>query len=55
MKHLRGHRRRYFSLSAIAMYSTLTALSWIDSNYQRHRLPHLYHEYKTSPPDELCS
>ncbi|WP_457606122.1 hypothetical protein [Nitratifractor sp.] len=52
MKYLKGHGHRYFSMATIAMYSTLHRLAWIDSNHQRHRSPHLYHEYKTSPPLE---
>jgi len=52
MKHLRGHSRRYFSLAAIAMHSTLHRLCGMDSKYRRRTRPHLYHEYKTSPPIE---
>ncbi len=52
MKHLRGHSKRYFSPAAIAMHSTLHRLSRIESEAKLHRRPHLYHEYKTSPPKE---
>ncbi len=50
MKHLRGYRRRYFSLAVIAMYSTLFKLCTIDSNHQYHKHAFEYQEYKTSPP-----
>ena len=50
MKHLRGYRRRYFSLAIIAMYSTLFKLSAIDTNYQYHKHTFECQEYKTSPP-----
>jgi len=50
MKHLRGYRRRYFSLAIIAMYSTLFKLSTIDANHQYHKHAFEYQEYKTSPP-----
>ena len=50
MKHLNGHSKQYFSLSTIAMYSTLHKLCWIDSNYQYHKKAFAYQEYKTSPP-----
>ena len=50
MKHLRGHNKNYFSLAVIAMYSTLSKLCWIDSNFQYHKKAFIYHEYKTSPP-----
>jgi len=50
MKHLRGYRRRYFSLAIIAMYSTLFKLSTIDANHQYHKDAFEYQEYKTSPP-----
>ncbi len=52
MKHLRGHSRRYFSLATIAMHSTLHRLCSIESRYRHRDRPHLYHEYKTSPPSE---
>ena len=52
MKELRGYRRHYYSLAVITMHSTLHRLCSIDSEYRRHRRPHLYHEYKTSPPNE---
>jgi len=54
MKHLRGHSKRYFSLAAIAMHSTLHRLCSLDVRYRHRDLPHLYHEYKTSPPYERC-
>jgi len=50
MKHLRGYRKNYFRLSAIAMYSTLHKLCWIDSNYKFYKKAFEYQEYKTSPP-----
>ncbi len=50
MKHLRGYKRRYFSLAIIAMYSTLFKLCAIDTNYQYHKHTFEYQEYKTSPP-----
>ena len=50
MKHLRGHSKRYFSLSAIAMYSTLHKLSTLDSNYRYHKYAYKKEECKTSPP-----
>ncbi|OZA59629.1 MAG: hypothetical protein B7X69_07155 [Sulfurovum sp. 39-42-12] len=60
MKHLRGHRKNYFKLAVIALYSTLAnvialystlaKLCWIDSNFQYHKKAFIYHEYKTSPP-----
>jgi len=50
MKYLKGHKKQYFSLSAIAMYSTLSKLCWIDSNYKYHRKAFAHQEYKTSPP-----
>ena len=49
-KYLRGHSKQYFSLSTIAMYSTMHILCWIDSNYQYHKKAFEYQEYKTSPP-----
>ncbi len=52
MKHLRGHSRRYFSLATIAMHSTLHRLCSIESRYRHRDRPHLYHEYKTSPPSD---
>ena len=52
MKDLRGHSKRYFTLAAIAMHSTLHRLSSIHVRYRRQDRPHLYHEYKTSPPFE---
>jgi len=53
MKDLRGYTKRYFSLAIIAMFSTLHKLSRVRSNLQYHRIPFVYHEYKTSPPDRL--
>jgi len=50
MKHLRGYKKRYFSLAVIAMYSTLFKLCTIDANYQYHKHVFDYQEYKTSPP-----
>jgi hypothetical protein len=50
MKHLRGYTRRYFSLAIIAMYSTLSKLCRVDSNFQYHRSAFKIEEYKTSPP-----
>jgi hypothetical protein len=55
MKHIRGHSKRYFSLAAIAMHSTMHRLCSLDERYRHQDRPHLYHEYKTSPPNELCS
>jgi len=50
MKHLKGYGKRYFSLAAIAMYSTLEKLSRCDSNFKYHLKAFEYQEYKTSPP-----
>jgi len=55
MKHIRGHSRRYFTLSAIAMYSTLYKLTRADSNYQYHRLEHKSQVYNNSPPIDESS
>ncbi|WP_456456728.1 hypothetical protein [Nitratifractor sp.] len=52
MKDLRGHSRSYFSLAAIAMHSTLHRLRSIENRYRHRQRPHLYHEYKTSPPSD---
>ena len=50
MKHLKGKKKRYFSLAIIAMFSTLHKLSRKDSNYQYHRYAFKIEENKTSPP-----
>jgi len=50
MKHLRGYKKRYFSLAIIAMYSTLFKLCREESNHQYHLHSFEYQEYKTSPP-----
>jgi len=50
MKHLRGYTRSYFSLSMIAMYSTLHKLCRLDSNYKYHKLPYSPLPQKTAPP-----
>jgi hypothetical protein len=50
MKHLRGYKKRYFSLAIIAMYSTLFKLCTIDNNRQYHLKAIKFQEYKTSPP-----
>ncbi len=53
MNYLKGYLKLYFKLSAIAMYSTLHKLSWIDSNYKNHKKAFEYQEYKTSPPKTI--
>ncbi|SFV70706.1 hypothetical protein MNB_SV-3-439 [hydrothermal vent metagenome] len=49
-KYLRGHTKQYFSLSVIAMYSTLHKLCTLDSNYQYHKLAYSLVPHKTAPP-----
>ncbi len=50
MKHLKGYKKRYFSLAVIAMYSTLHRLGRVDANYIYHKLSHKDPTKKTSPP-----
>lgn len=50
MKHLKGNKKRYFSLAIIARISTLHKLSRVDSNHQYHQFAFKIEEYKTSPP-----
>ena len=50
MKHLRGYTKRYFSLAAIAIYSTMNKLCTIDVNRRYHEHAYKIEEYKTSPP-----
>jgi len=50
MKHLKGRKKRYFSLAIIAMFSTLHKLCRIDSNHQYHKSAFKIEENKTSPP-----
>jgi hypothetical protein len=52
MKHLRGHSKRYFTLAAIAMHSTLHRILRYESVSRHHTLPHRIQEYSTSPPEE---
>ncbi len=55
MKHLRGHNKRYFTLAAIAMYSTLQGLSAIESNHLYHSYAFDIEKHKTSPPAALIN
>ena len=50
MKHLKGYKKRYFSLVVIAMYSTLHRLNRVDTNYIYHKLSYKDPTKKTSPP-----
>ncbi len=50
MKHLKGYKKRYFSLAVIAMYSTLYKLGGIDASYIYHKLSHKDPVKQTSPP-----
>ena len=50
MKHLKGYKKKYFSLAIIAMYSTLYKLSSKDTSYIYHKLSHKDPAKKTSPP-----
>ncbi len=50
MKHLKGYKKRYFSLAIIAMYSTLFKLNGRDASYIYHKLSHKDPTKKTSPP-----
>jgi len=53
MKHLKGRKKRYFSLAIIAMFSTLHKLCRIDSSHQYHKYAFTIEERKTSPPYPL--
>jgi len=50
MKHLKGYRKKYFSLRIITIYSSLLKLTTIDCNHKYHLYAFEYQEYKTSPP-----
>ena len=50
MKHLKGYGKRYFSLSIIAMYSSLYKLCKADSNFQYHIKAFEYLPQKQAPP-----
>jgi hypothetical protein len=50
MKYLKGYGKRYFSLSIIAMYSTIDKLSTVDSNYQYHIKAFEYQQPTRAPP-----
>ena len=50
MKHLKGYRKKYFSLAIIAMYSTLFKLTKLDVNLQYHKLSWQFSDTLTSPP-----
>ncbi len=53
MKHLRGFGKRYFSLSIIAMYSTLFKLCKVDNNFQYHIKAFEYTQQAQAPPYSL--
>ncbi|NKQ41319.1 MAG: hypothetical protein HF962_07090 [Sulfurovum sp.] len=50
MKHLKGNKKRYFSLAIIAMYSTLHKLCRLDSSYKYHKIAFSPLPRKTAPP-----
>ena len=50
MKHLKGYKKRYFSLAIIAVYSTLYKLCKIDAKYLYHKKAFEYIDYNKDPP-----
>ncbi len=49
-KYLKGLKKRYFSLTIIAIYSTLHIIGRVDANYIYHKLSHKSPVKNTSPP-----
>ena len=52
-KHLRGYRKNYFSLSNIAMYSTLFKLCRADVNFMYHFKAYELIQPAQAPPSEF--
>lgn len=50
MNTLRGHKKRYFSLSAIVIYAVMHRVGATESSCAHYLEPHSYNENKTSPP-----
>jgi len=50
MKHLKGFGSKYFSLSFIAMYSTIHKLCRNDSNFIYHKKAFEFIQPSTAPP-----
>jgi hypothetical protein len=50
MKHLKGFKKRYFSLAIIAMYSTINKLIKADINFQYHLKSFEYLPQRQAPP-----
>ncbi|MDF1875316.1 hypothetical protein JHD48_06185 [Sulfurimonas sp. SAG-AH-194-I05] len=53
MKHLKGYKKRYFSLAIIAMYSSVHKLLHVESIQMYHTRALKHQEHKTSPPNNL--
>jgi len=52
-KHLNGYKKKYFSLSIIAMYSTINKLCKADINFQYHFKAYELIQPSQAPPSDF--